>query len=158
MPSHHPPQHGEPELNLGLRAWEGWEEKGPAEWEGKYLFNSSKTRSLPRNAPPVPHWLYWEKLKTIALRHTAGADVFNSSLLTSSSFSSPPAHPPILSAGIQQWECDGEGWSKLFPSARAIPLSSHPSLSHEPAWGGLWSNSSVWSSCHSCQVTFVNTV
>lgn len=116
-----------PELNLGLlRACEGWEEKGPAVQEGKYLFNSSKTRSLPRNAPSVPHWLYWEKLKTIALRHTTGADVFNSSLLTSSSFSSPPVHPPTLSAGIQQWECDGEGWSRALPQCQSHPSELPP--------------------------------
>lgn len=48
-----------PELNLGLlRVWEGWEEKEPTEQKGKYLFNSNKTRSLPRNTPPVPHLLY----------------------------------------------------------------------------------------------------
>ena len=47
-----------PEINLGLRrVWEGWEENRLTEQKGKYLFDSSKTRSLPRNAPPAPYLL-----------------------------------------------------------------------------------------------------
>lgn len=64
-------------------------------------------------------------------------------------------HTAALPVGIQQWWRDG---AELFPSARPIPQSSHPSPSHKPAWQGLWSSSSVWSSCNSCQVTFVNAV
>lgn len=123
-----------PELSLGLlRVWEGWEEKGPSEQKGKYLFNSNKTRSLPRNAPPAPHLLYREKSKTMSAEAHSWSRCFQFFTAHNSS-SSPPAAPPALSAGIQRWEVMPRDGVEPFPGARAVLRSSHstiaPKLTH----------------------------
>lgn len=139
--SHHPPHQGETRCltwaQPGAATCLGGTGGERANWPKRQVSLLLQRDKVPaKKSTANSLFALLREVKNNKQRHTAGADVFNSSVLTSSS-SSPPAHRPTLSAGIQWWECDAEDRAEPFPNARAIPRSSHPSLSQKPPWDRL---------------------